>query len=44
MPSLDVAASAALMDELTKIAARAAETILDLAKTGARQNKRAARN
>ncbi|MFY9762895.1 MAG: 3'(2'),5'-bisphosphate nucleotidase CysQ [Xanthobacteraceae bacterium] len=31
MPSLDAAACAALMEELTKLTARAAETILDLA-------------
>ena len=37
MPTLDAAACADLMDEITKIAARAAETILDLAiKAGVR--------
>jgi 3'(2'), 5'-bisphosphate nucleotidase len=35
VPTLDAAACAALMDELSKIAARAAETILDLAITAA---------
>jgi 3'(2'), 5'-bisphosphate nucleotidase len=39
VPILDVAASAALMDELTGITARAAETILDLAKTGDTRTK-----
>ena len=33
MPTLDAAACAALMDELTKIAAQAAEKILDFANT-----------